>query len=394
MRKGFRIGSLFGIEINIDWSWLFIFFLVTFNLSVAFGQFQPDWGTALRWGMAILAALLFFASVLAHEMAHSLVAQARGIPVNSITLFLFGGVSNIQRNPDSPKTEFLMAVVGPLMSLIIGGVLLLVTGFTVAGGLTQGMESPADVFSQFDPLTTILFWLGSINVILGLFNLIPGFPLDGGRILRSALWVATDNLRKATRWASWVGHAIGWTMIVTGVAMLFGVEVPFFGSGVADGLWLAFIGWYLNNAAGQSYQRIVIEDILDDVPVAEMMRSDPPTVRNDTSVSSLVHDYVMGTDDQAFPVMNGDNCLVGLVTLEDVRALSRSDWENRRVEEIMTPLDDLVVTNPNEKADEAFNKLMQRDVRQLPVTDECGLVGMLRRSDIVRWLRLQSDVDL
>jgi Zn-dependent protease len=250
-----------------------------------FGELHGDWRTTLQWGIAVIAALLFFASVLAHELAHSLVAKARGVPVRSITLFMFGGVSNIQREPDNPGGEFLMAILGPLTSIVIGFILVSIAG--VSGGLSATLENPSEVIGQLNPATTLLLWLGSINMTLGVFNLIPGFPLDGGRVLRSILWSLTDDLRRATRWASWVGQGIAWAMIISGISMAFGAQVPFFGSGLSNGLWLIFIGWFLNGASARSYQKVVVQDILEGVPVRRMMRTDPPTVSPDIPVSSL-----------------------------------------------------------------------------------------------------------
>jgi Zn-dependent protease/predicted transcriptional regulator len=387
--KGFRIGKAFGIDIRVDWSWLLIFVLTTWNLGSAFGGLHPDWESAMTWGVAVVAALLFFASVLVHELAHSLVARARGIPVRSITLFMFGGVSNIQREPRSPGAEFWMAIVGPLTSLVLGGALAWVAG--IGAGPPQAVVSnPRQVIAALGPLATLLGWLGSINFTLGLFNLIPGFPLDGGRMLRSLLWAATDDLRRATRWASWIGQGIAWLMIMAGIGMTFGVRVPFFGTGVGNGLWLAFIGWFLNSASVRSYQRVVVRDILEGVEVKRMMRSCPPTVPLGISISDLVHEHVMKTDDHAFPVME-DGRLVGLVTLEDVRALSREQWDSTFVREIMTPAEELVTVGPEADAAEALNKLMARDVRQLPVLERGSLTGCLRRRDIVKWLQLHGE---
>jgi Zn-dependent protease/CBS domain-containing protein len=389
MRSGFGIGRIFGINIRIDWSWLFIFFLITWNLSTVFGQAHPGWGPVQVWGMAIVAALLFFASVLAHELAHSLVARARGIPVRSITLFLFGGVSDIQREPSSPAAEFLMAIVGPLTSLVLGGLLVWLAGASV-GPLRDTMTNPTKTVAQLGMLPTLLLWLGSINVILGIFNLIPGFPLDGGRVLRSILWAVVDNLRVATRWASAVGQAIAWLMIIGGISMAFGVQIPFFGTGFISGLWLAFIGWFLNSASVQSYQQVVVHDILEGVPVARMMRSNPPTCSADCSVSRLVHEHIMGTDDHAFPVLDNGR-LLGLVTLEDVRRVSHDAWDTTTVREIMTSADQLTVVTPDEDAAEALNKLTQRDVGQMPVLRNGQLVGLLRRRDLVKWLQLHAE---
>ena len=387
---GLRIGRLFGININIDWSWLFILLLVTWNLSTVFGQFHPEWGGGLQWGLALIAALLYFGSVLAHELAHSLVAKARGVPVRSITLFLFGGVSNIQREPETPQGEFFMAIVGPLTSLVVGGLLLLLAG-AIAGPISGAMTQPGNVIGQLSPLTTMVFWLGSINVVLGIFNLTPAFPLDGGRVLRSILWAATDSLRRATRWASWIGQGIAWLMIFGGIAMVFGVSIPFFGTGLIGGLWLAFIGWFLSNAASQSYRQVVINDMLEDVPVMRLMRRDPPVCSPDVTVSTMVQECIVGTDDYGFPVVDQSGSLVGMVTLQDVRGIPRREWETTLVRQIMTPSQELVVTHPGEDSSEALNQLLQRDIRQIPVVEDGHIVGLVRRRDIIRWLQLSSD---
>jgi Zn-dependent protease len=394
MRKGFRIGRIFGINIRIDWSWVVIFLLTTWNLGAAFGSYHADWGFALRWGIAALAALLFFASVLVHELAHSLIAKARGIPVRSITLHLFGGVSNIQREPDSPGSEFLMAIVGPISSLVIGGILLW-PALIVADPAGGALANPTEALQGLSPMLTLLLWLGSVNVMVGLFNLIPGFPLDGGRIVRSLLWAITENLRRATRWASSLGQGISWLMILVGIAMTFGARIPFLGTGLGNGMWLAFIGWFLNNASAQSYRQVVIQDILEDVPVSRIMRTDPPTCQADCSISRLVHDHIMQSDDQSFPILeNGTRRLAGLVTLDDVRGVSRDVWDSTKVADIMTPVDQLVVVRPDDDATEALSKLTGRDVRQLPVLSDGELVGLLRRRDIVKWLQLHSELCL
>lgn len=390
MRSGFRIGRLFGISIYLDWSWILIFLLVTWSLGGGlFPQWHPEWGAGLNWGVALAASLLFFASILVHELSHSLVARARGLPVRRITLFLFGGVSNIEREPPSPGTEFLMAVVGPLASIAIG-VISLMLGVLLSGLTGEMVDDPVAAFSRLDPLPTLLLWLGPINILVGLFNLVPGFPLDGGRILRSIIWGATGNLRKATRWATGVGHAIAWMLIVAGIAMALGAQVPLFGTGLINGLWLVFIGWFLNNAARQSYQQIVIQDLLEDVPVARLMRSDVPMIPPDMLVSDLVYNWIMGTDERSFPVMRGEE-MIGLVSLEDVRKVPREDWDRVTVGEIMTDVSQLPVVSPREDASEALRKFEQRNVRQMPVVQDGHIVGLLRRRDIIRWLQLQSD---
>lgn len=387
--RGLKIGRIFAIQIHLDWSWFFIFILITWNLASVFGEAHPDWQIVLRWGTALIASLLFFASVLAHELAHSLVARLHGIPVRHITLMLFGGVANIQREPPSPKAEFLITIVGPITSILLGFFFLLMGGLTTTTVGIEAVREPTAVLAQLSPLTTLLLWLGPINLLLGLFNMIPGFPLDGGRILRSILWAITDNLQQATRWAAGAGQVVAWLLIISGISIVFGANLPIFGSGFVNGLWLAFIGWFLNNAAVQSYRQVVIEDMLEGVPVAKMMRTNPPTVPANITISMLVHDYIMNRDDHAFPV-EADGELVGLVTLEDVRAIPRQQWDTTYVRDMMTPNNKLSTLPSTAEADEALHQLGQLDVRQVPVVDNGRLVGLVRRRDIMKWLQLQG----
>jgi Zn-dependent protease/CBS domain-containing protein len=388
MRGGFRIGRIFGIQIILDYSWIFIFLLVTWSLTNSFARAHPEWGAAGTLGLAIAGALLFFGSVLVHELAHSLVAIAQGLLVSNITLFMFGGVANIQREPPSPRAEFLITIVGPIASLLLGVLFTLLGG--VAGEVGAIMRAPETVLARLGPLATMLLWLGSVNMILAVFNLIPGFPLDGGRVLRSALWAASGDLQKATRWASWVGQAVAWLFIVGGVAMAFGTRLPFFGTGLVSGLWLIFIGWFLNGAAIQSYQQVVVYDLLEGVPVARLLRERVPTVRPETLVGTLIQEYLLGTDEHAFPVVE-DERLDGLVCLEDVRKVPREAWTTTTVRQIMTPAGELVVLAPEEEVTAALHRLAGRDVSQIPVLRAGRFVGMLRRRDIVRWLELQSE---
>ncbi|HEY6330031.1 MAG TPA: site-2 protease family protein [Blastocatellia bacterium] len=383
MRGGLKLFRIFGIEITIDWSWIFIFLLVSWSLAAGwFPQIHPDWSPELNWGVAITAALLFFVSVLAHELAHSLVAKSKGLPVKNITLFLFGGVSNIEREPQSAGIELVMAIVGPLTSIGIGVIILLIVG--ARANLFTGTP---ETLKNLDPVTTLLAWLGPVNLIVGVFNMIPGFPLDGGRVLRSILWITTRDLQRATRWASWVGQTIAWLFIVGGISMVFGTTLPLFGTGVVSGLWLAFIGWFLNNAAAASYQQVLLHNVLEGVPVTRLMRQNVPTVPPDEKVGDLVHDWLINTDERAFPVIEADR-LAGLVCLEDVRKLPKDQWDTVSIQQIMTPVDKLLTLGPTDDAAEAMTKLSSKDVRQLPVVDGGRLLGLLRRRDILRYLQL------
>lgn len=387
MDKGLRIAKLFGINIRIDWSWLLILLLVIWNLSSAFSQVHPDWGTPFTIVMGVIAALVFFLSVLMHELAHSLVAKSQGISVNSITLYLFGGAANIREEPKSPGSEFIMAFVGPITSLVIGFALLLIAGFGIQ---LENIAQPMQVLEDLNAFRTLAVWLGSINIFLAIFNLIPGFPLDGGRILRSILWAIMGNLKKATRWASYVGQTLAWGLIIIGVGMVFGVNVPIFGQGLVGGVWLVLIGWFLNNAARRSYQQLVIRDILEDVPVRKMTKRDPKTVPGHISVEMLIEDYIMQTDGQSFPVIEEGN-LIGIVTLDDVRQVPDDARATQTVADIMTPRKDLITLSPEDCADEALNAISRNAIRQVVIMDGNDFFGLVRRRDIVRYLQIQSD---
>jgi len=388
--KGFRIGKIFGINIHIDWSWLLIFGLVSWSLASTFGQLHTEWTGLMQWGIALSAALLFFMSVLAHELAHSLVARSRGVPVRNITLFMFGGVSNIQRDPSSPVDELLVTIVGPLTSFLLGAIFLVLgTGsFALAN---VNLMNATTMVSQLGPFGTILLWLGSVNILVGLFNLIPGFPLDGGRIVRSILWGITDNLQKATRWASWMGQAVAWMLIFAGMSMLFGARIPFLGSGFINGIWIIFIGWFLQSAAVQSYRKLVVQDILEDTPVKRMMYTDVPVVNANLSVQTLIDNYIMQSDNRAFIVFDGER-MAGLVTIDDIRDISPKSRSQIMVKDVMTPSQKMIVIAPDEEASEAFQRLQSEDIRQLPVINGNRIVGLLRRKDIIRWLQFQSQL--
>jgi Zn-dependent protease/predicted transcriptional regulator len=391
MRSGFKVGRLIGINIFIDWSWLLIFLLVTWNLAGAvFPNLHPEWSLTTNIVLGVVASLLFFMSILLHELAHSLVARARELPVRRITLFFFGGVSNIEREPPSPSSEFLIAVVGPITSLLLGA------GFIWLGGMSvpnmgETVENPMQVLAGLGPLATMLLWLGPINILIGLFNLLPAFPLDGGRILRSIMWSMMDNFRRATRWATAIGQGFGWLMILAGLAMVFGATLPVLGTGILNGIWFAFIGWFLINAASQSYRQVVIEDMLEGVPITRLIREPAPAIPPEMPISTLVYDHVMQGEERAYPVMDGDH-LLGMVYVENIRDVDRSNWDSTTAKDIMVPQGELEVVSPREDAMDAFQKLIKQEKRQIPVVQNGELVGMLRRTDFLRWLQVHSEM--
>jgi Zn-dependent protease len=382
------LGRLFGIRISIDYSWLFIVVLMTWSLTAAFGRWHPTWTAPTALATALIASILFFASVVLHELAHSIVARRFGVPVRSITLFLFGGVSNIEREPPSAKAEFLTAVVGPVTSIALGAVLLALTS-VVAHIPPEVAADPGAALALLGPAETLLVWLGSINVIVGLFNLVPGFPLDGGRLLRSAIWAATRDLHVATKWASAVGQAIGWIFVFLGIAMVFGAQVPFFGRGIISGLWLSFIGWFLSAAAAQGWRRLLVREVLEGLAVARVMRPPSSPVPQGLELARFVDEWLMRSDDRAFAVLDSSSDrFVGLVALADVRRVPRAQWSTVRVGEAMTPVEKLATTSPREDLSQALDKMIRADVSQLPVLDGGRLVGMLVRSDVAKWIEL------
>jgi CBS domain-containing protein len=237
------------------------------------------------------------------------------------------------------------------------------------------------------PVPTLLAWLGPVNILIGLFNLIPAFPLDGGRILRAILWSVSGNLRKATRWAAGIGQVIGWLFIAIGIAMSFGAYVPFFGTGLVGGLWLAFIGWFLNGAASQATSRLALDDALSGLTVAQLMQTDVTTVPSDLSVAALVQDYLIRGADRAMPVTRGDE-LLGLVCISDVRQIPAEEWATTPVFKVMRGAQQLSLATPDQPVSEAFESMVRQDIDQLPVVYQGRLVGMLRRRDIARWLEL------
>jgi Zn-dependent protease len=386
--RGVRVGRIFGIDIAIDTSWVFIALLMGWSLTNAFGRWHPDWNPATVLLTAIAATLLFFLSVVLHELAHSLVAKRFGVPVDRITLFLFGGVSNIEREPPSAFAEFLTAAVGPLTSIVLGVVLIAIGSAAVTLPADVIREPIADL-SSLSPVESLLLWLGPINIVVGAFNLIPGFPLDGGRILRAAIWGITKDLHVATWWASAVGQAIGWGLVFVGIAMVFGAHVPFLGGGVVGGLWLAFIGWFLSSAAAQTRRRQLVHDVLEGVSVSRLAIPPGPAVPPHLDLDTLVGDWMTRTGERAFPVVDGRGEFVGLVTFADLRKVPREQWKRAEVAQVMTPRAQLVTASPRDDLADAADKLAQADVGQLPVLDrDQTLVGQLLRRDVLRWIEL------
>ena len=387
---GLRIGHVAGIQIRVDWSLLIIFWLITFTLAVGvFPGWHPDWGAALSWTTALAAALLFFVSVLLHELSHALVGRAHGVVIRRITLFMFGGVAQMENEPPTWRGEFAMAIVGPLTSLALGIAFLWLAAI-LSGPLDIDPEKPQETLAALAPLPTLLVWLGPVNLMLAIFNLVPGFPMDGGRVLRAILWAITGDLLRATRHASRAGQGFAWLLMTIGLLMLLGVRLPFLGGGFLSGLWLALIGWFLNNAAIQSYRQLLIREALANVTVTRLMQTQFTRVGPQLSVSALVDEYLMPSGQRAFPVEQ-DGRFVGMVSLHDLRKRPRDSWNRTTVGEIMTPVSAIIAVAPGQGAMQALALLAQHDLNQLPVVENGMLLGLVRREDILRWLSVHGE---
>ncbi len=383
---GVSLGWIGGVEVRADWSLLILFALVSVGLGASvLPAWHPGWSLAWVWGTALGAALLFFASILAHELSHSFVARALGLPVRRVTLFLFGGVAHLEEEPRSPGVEFRVAVVGPLVSLAIGCGAWLLGAWIASPALSAegALEDPAGAMAQVGPLATLLLWLGPVNVLLGVFNLVPGFPLDGGRVLRSFLWWTTGDLVKASRWAAAAGQAFAWLLMAFGAWSLFA-------GGLGQGLWLLLIGWFLNNAARASYERLLVHRALEGVSVREIMSTRVERVSPELGAGQLIDDYFLASDQRAFPVDAADGRFLGLVCFEDVRRLPAGERARAHASDVMTAAADLATVSPDARVERALEELVRRDVEQLPVLEGGRLLGLVRRRDIVKWLSVHG----
>jgi Zn-dependent protease len=382
---GLRLGTVASIEIVIDWSLLVIFALVFSTLSlVVFPQWHPDWGQPQAMGLGLMAAVLFFASILVHELSHALVGRMHGVVIRRITLFMFGGMAQMENEPRTWRGELVMALAGPLASLAIG-ISLLAFAVPVSGALLLDADDPQRWMAQLDSLATLFLWLGSVNVMIGLFNLIPGFPMDGGRVLRAALWALSGDLRSATRWASRAGQGFAWVLITAGLLMMIGLHVPVLGGGFFNGLWLVMIGWFLYNAAVTSYQQLRIHLLLQSVMAGQLMRPAPAAVGPDLPVSVLLERTLRPGAARAFPVEQ-DGELLGMVCLSDLGKHPRQDWEHITVGQVMTPRHALVALLPGTDAATALALLARHGFNQLPVIEQGRMQGLVRREDVLAWL--------
>ena len=364
---GVAVGSVSGFEISLDYSWFVIFFLIlgTFTGAV-FPAYVPGLSQRTYLLMGLAGAMLFFLSLLVHELAHAFVARARGIEVEGITLFIFGGMARTRSEAARPWDEFIIAAVGPLASLALGAAF-----YGAAVWVDRNMWTPA-VFG-------VAGHLAFLNLALAAFNVLPGFPLDGGRMLRAVVWRLTDSLRKATHVASITGKALGWLIIGGGLYSLFVT------SQLVTGLWFIFIGWFLANAATASYEQILLRHVLEGRTAADAMTHTPETVEPDLTLDVLVRDYFMKRPYNSFPVVQ-DGVVIGLITLSQVKQLDHTAWRIRRVAVVMTPLAETLIVSPSSPMNEVVERMSENETRRVIVAQEWELKGIITGGDVANWL--------
>jgi Zn-dependent protease/CBS domain-containing protein len=370
MRNTLPLFRVRGIQVGVHVSWLAVFALVTWSLAMGFlPSAIPDITPLEAWLLGAVSAILLFASVLLHELAHSFVAIARGLPVHSITLFLFGGVSNLTAESKEPRTEFLVAVVGPLTSFAIAA-----AAFLVA-------------LLPLDPrLGVVASYLVIVNALLGAFNLIPGFPLDGGRVFRAIVWKATGNVRRATQIAASIGQLVGYAFLAWGIFTVFDGDV-------LGGLWTGAIGLFLQNAAGSSVQQMALEQRLGSLRVRDAFTADPAAASPSMSIAELIEDHILRGKQRAVLVVDGGR-LAGIVTVGDLQKVERERRPTATAAEVMTPADRLVTIGPGATLQQAAELLAQHDIDQLPVVDDGRPVGVITRAEIMREFRIREALEI
>lgn len=367
MPGSLRAGRIAGIRIEIHVSWVILLALLTVSLATGWFPYAlPNHTTGTYWAAGVVAAVLLFVSVLAHELGHSLVARARHLPVRSITLFVFGGVSNLEQEPPTAATEFQVALVGPAVSAILGAI-------TWPIGLA--------VIPHADVAGTILVYLGLANLLLAVFNLIPAFPLDGGRVLRAAFWALTSDPRRATRWASRIGQAIALLFILGGLWEVFHGRI-------LGGAWTGFIGLFLMNAARGADAQAVLESMLRGVAVQDVMNPEPLSVPATMTVREVLDGPLAAEGAHAAPVVRAGQFL-GLVTLSDARKVPEEQWDETLVGHVMIPLERVFAVAPEDSVGEALSLMNAVHVDQFPVVQGWRLAGMLGRETVARYLTVR-----
>jgi Zn-dependent protease/CBS domain-containing protein len=376
MQAQIRLGRVFGIEIGLHYSWLIIAVLIATSLAGHFREAHPDWESNVIWTLAIMTALLFFAAIILHELSHAAVARLRGLPVRSITLFALGGVAQIGKEAADAKTEFWMGIAGPITSASIGLVCLAIAWSL---GWTFVVE-PAT------PLMAMLVWLGYINIGLALFNMIPGFPMDGGRVLRAVIWWITGNANRATRAAAGTGQAIAFGFILFGILRFFG------GAGIG-GLWMAFIGWFLLSAAQATSAQAELTETFRGIRVTDLMARDCTPVDGNTNLQTFVDEFLLRMGRRCFLIVEKGQ-FVGLVTLNEVKTIPQARWPHTTVYDVMIPLQRLRTVTPETTVIDALEIIGGENIHQLPVVSNGRLEGMISRDQILNHMLTRGELKM
>ncbi len=373
MKSQIKIGKIFGVEIGLHYSWFVIAGLIAFSLAVHFHEVNPYWTSGVIWLASVITAVLFFAALILHELSHAMVAKLRGLPIHEITLFMLGGAAQIEREPSDANTEFWMAIVGPITSLGIGFGLL---GIAEATGWSANVTPPT-------PGLAILVWLGYINILLGVFNFIPGFPLDGGRVLRAIVWWIVKDGTRATKIAVRVGQ------VVAVLFVLFGIFEFFYGLFVS-GLWMVLIGWFLMQAAKATLVQTEVTALLRNILVRDLMTSEWMGVSPNAPVQDVVHESFR-TGRRIFLVVD-EGHLVGMVTPAEARKVESALWPQTTVREIMLPIDKIKTVAPEMPALRALEILGRENLSQLPVVSDGNLRGIVSRAHLLDVLQARSEL--
>jgi Zn-dependent protease/predicted transcriptional regulator len=383
-RSSLRLFTIFGIEIRLDVSVLIIFGLIVYSLGAGvFPDWHPQWPPSTVWLTAFGAGILFFASLLAHELSHSLVARRFGIRVPRITLFLFGGMAEIESEAETPGAEFAIAIAGPLMSLAIAAVCMSIAGRGLEGReLDALLSDPEQGLAQVSPAITVSLWLGSVNLMLAIFNMVPGFPLDGGRVARAIMWRVTGDRMRATWYATNAGKWFGWGIMGLGLWQLAAYRS-------LGGLWLILIGWFLSHLASQSYAQAHAQRLLGSLRTRDIMRTRFDRVVQDLPVTTFVDDCLLKSNQVLWPVMDGERC-IGTVSLAEVMATPVEQRAALRVADISRPLQESGAIDSTLPATRASQILAASQDHPVPVLEGGRVVGLLRSSDILKWLLLNE----
>ncbi len=376
MEATIRLGSIYGIKIGLHYSWLIIAVLIVLSLSSYFSQAHPDWSSGTIWLMAVFSALFFFAAIIIHELSHAAVALSKNLPVHSITLFALGGVAQIEKESPDAKTEFWIGIVGPITSAVIGFTCL---GIAYLLGWTPMSEAAT-------PIMAMLVWLGYINIALAVFNMIPGFPMDGGRVLRGIIWAVTGDGPKSTRIASVSGQIMAFGFIILGLFMFFS------GAGFG-GLWIAFIGWFLLNAAKATYAQVEITEGLKGVSVGDLMSRDCVMLDRHQNLQTIVDDHLLRSGQRCFMVEE-DGSPVGMITAHEIKSVERKLWPFKTAADVMRPLESLHMVKPETPATEALEIIGRKGVNQLPVVSDGKLEGIISRERIINYLFTRKELNL